>query len=136
MSTARKVLMIIAFVVSIIATIGLAFCAFVFFVSSGNEELLMKALDGLNKKSLSPEDGKVLVIVIGVLLSILAVLELINALLSIKGAKRNSAGLMVLNIIFGIFAGIYINSLGGIFGLVSEKKEQEFLFLFYLFLYK
>ena len=125
MSTARKVLMIIAFVVSIIATIGLAFCAFVFFVSSGNEELLMKALDGLNKKSLSPEDGKVLVIVIGVLLSILAVLELINALLSIKGAKRNSAGLMVLNIIFGIFAGIYINSLGGIFGLVSEKKEQE-----------
>ena len=125
MSTARKVLMIIAFVVSIIATIGLAFCAFVFFVSSGNEELLMKALDGLNKKSLSPEDGKVLVIVIGVLLSILAVLELINALLSIKGAKRNSAGLMVLNIIFGIFAGIYINSLGGIFGLASEKKEQE-----------
>jgi hypothetical protein len=53
----------------------------------------------------------------------LAIFELINALLSIKGVKSNRSGLMVLNIIFGVIAGIYINSLGGIFGLVDSKKN-------------
>ena len=42
MSVARKVLMIIAFVASIIVTILLAVCAVCFFISVGNEEMLNK----------------------------------------------------------------------------------------------
>jgi hypothetical protein len=88
-----------------------------------NEELLQRLLDGLNRTPSSPENAKVLVTILGIVFSMLAIFELINALLSIKGVKSNRSGLMVLNIIFGVIAGIYINSLGGIFGLVDSKKN-------------
>ena len=124
MSTARKVLMIIAFVLSILAVIGFAICAVAFFVAMGNDELLRKTLDGMNRQTMTLEEGKTLFMVFGVIFAILVVFELINGLLAIKGVKHNRAGLMVLNIVFGILAGIYVNSLGGIFGLVDSKKEQ------------
>ena len=123
MSTARKVLMIIAFVVSIIGTIVFALCATVFFISMNNEEILIRVLDGLNRKSVSLKDGKLIVTAFGIIFAILAFLELINAFLSIKGRKSNRPGLMVINIIFGVLSGIYINSLGGIFGLVDSNKQ-------------
>ena len=123
MSTARKVLMIIGFVVSIIGVIIFAICAAVFFIALGNEETLLKVLDGLNRKTVPVEDGKIIVTAIGILFAILAFFDLINACLSIKGRKSNRSGLMVLNIIFGVIAGVYINSLGGIFGLVDSNKQ-------------
>ena len=123
MSAARKVLMIIAFVLSIGVVLTFALCAFAFFVSINNEELLTKLLDGLNKQHISLDDGKLLVTIAGVVFAIFAFLALINACLSIKGVKSNRIGLMVINIIFGVISGIYINSLGAIFGLVDNKKE-------------
>ena len=123
MSAARKVLMIIAFVLSIGAVLTFALCAVAFFISINNEELLTKLLDGLNKQHLSLDDGKLLVTIAGVVFAIFAFLALINACLSIKGVKSNKIGLMVINIIFGVISGIYINSLGAIFGLVDNKKE-------------
>ncbi len=123
MSTARKVLMIIAFIASIFGVLLFAICAIAFFAAINNEELLQRLLDGLNRTPSSPENAKVLVTILGIAFSMLAIFELINALLSIKGVKSNRSGLMVLNIIFGVIAGIYINSLGGIFGLVDSKKN-------------
>ncbi|MCR5462593.1 MAG: hypothetical protein K6E87_05950 [bacterium] len=123
MSAARKVLMIIAFVLSIGAVLTFALCAVAFFISINNEELLTKLLDGLNKQHISLDDGKLLVTIAGVVFAIFAFLALINACLSIKGVKSNRIGLMVINIIFGVISGIYINSLGAIFGLVDNKKE-------------
>ena len=123
MSTARKVLMIIAFAVSIIGVIAFAICAVAFFASLGNEELLLRVLDGLNRKTVSVDEGKMIVTVLGVLFAVLAFFELINACLSIKGVKSNKSGLMVLNIIFGVLSGIYINSLAAIFGLVDGNKK-------------
>ena len=124
MSTARKVLMIIAFVASILGVIAFALCAIAFFVATGNEEQLQKVLDGLNRSSTSLEDGKTIVTIFGVLFAILTIFELLNACLAIKGVKSNRSGLMVLNIIFGVLSGIYINSLGGIFGLVDSNKTK------------
>ena len=124
MSTARKVLMIIAFVASILGIIAFALCAIAFFVATGNEEQLQKVLDGLNRSSTSLEDGKTIVTIFGVLFAILTIFELLNACLAIKGVKSNRSGLMVLNIIFGVLSGIYINSLGGIFGLVDSNKTK------------
>ena len=123
MSTARKVLMIIAFIVSIIGLIVLALCAVTFFVATNNEELLTRIVDSLSKKKISLDNGKLLVTALGIIFAIMAFIILINACLSIKGRKSNKNGLMVLNIIFGFISGIYINSLGGIFGLVESKKE-------------
>ena len=123
MSTARKVLMIISFIVSIIAIIVFAMCGVGLFISINNEELLKRLLEGFNKASLSIEDGKTFVMILGVVFAIFTFLEIINACLSIKGVKSSRAGLMVLNIIFGVISGIYINSLGGIFGLVDGKKD-------------
>ena len=123
MSTARKVLMIIAFIASIFGVLLFAICAIAFFAATNNEELLQRLLDGLNRTPSSPENAKVIVTILGIVFSMLAIFELINALLSIKGVKSNRSGLMVLNIIFGVIAGIYINSLGGIFGLVDSKKN-------------
>ena len=123
MSVARKVLMIIASILSIGAVITFAICAVAFFVSINNEEVLTRVLDGLGKKNISLEDGKTIVTILGVLFAILAFFALINACLSIKGVKSNRTGLMVINIIFGFIAGIYVNSLGAIFGLVDSKKE-------------
>ena len=124
MSTARKVLMIIAFVASILGVIAFAICAIAFFASIGNEELLQRVLDGLNRSSTSLEDGKTIVTIFGVIFAILTIFELLNACLAIKGVKSNRSGLMVLNIIFGVLSGIYINSLGGIFGLVDSNKTK------------
>ena len=123
MSTARKVLMISAFIASIFGVLLFAICAIAFFAATNNEELLQRLLDGLNRTPSSPENAKVIVTILGIVFSMLAIFELINALLSIKGVKSNRSGLMVLNIIFGVIAGIYINSLGGIFGLVDSKKN-------------
>ena len=123
MSTARKVLMSIASIASILVLILFAICAIALFISINNEELLQRFLDGFNKSSLSLESGKTFVLILGVAFSILAFFELMNASLSIKGVKRSNSGLMILNIIFGILSGIYINSLGGIFGLVDGKKD-------------
>ena len=123
MSVARKVLMIIAFVVSLMCFIGLAICAVVFFISTNNEEALQKILDGLNRSSTSLEEGKTIVTILGVVFAILAFFQLINACLSIKGVKSSRAGLMIINIIFGVLSGVYINSLGGIFGLIDGKKD-------------
>lgn len=120
MSIARKILMIIAFILSIFMFIGLGICAIALFVSSGNEEQLKKILDGLNRSTMSLEDGKTFVTFLGVLFSIITLLALINAVLAIKGVKSHKIVLMVLNIVFGVISGIYINSLGGIFGLIEK----------------
>ena len=123
MSTARKVLMIVAFVLSTFAVIAFAICAVAFFASLGNEELLLRILDGLNRKTVSVDEGKMIVTAFGIAFAILAFFELINVCLSIKGVKSNKSGLMVLNIIFGVISGIYINSLAAIFGLVDSNKK-------------
>ena len=123
MSTARKVLMIIAFVASILVVIAFALCAAALFIASNNEEMLQKVLDGMNKSSMTLEEGKTFAKILGVMFCVLGFFALINAGLSIKGIKSSRAGLMVINIIFGVLSGIYINSLGGIFGLVDGKKD-------------
>ena len=123
MSTARKVLMIIAFVASILGVLIMGVCALALFISTGNEELLNKIVEGLDKTDLSPERAKVFVCALGVAFSIVTLLQLINAILSIKGVKSSRVGLMIINIIFGVISGIYVNSLGGIFGLVDGKKD-------------
>ena len=124
MSTARKVLLIIAFVFSIICAIGLAICTVVFFSSINDPAKIQKILDGFNRSSTSIEDGKTIVTILGVMFAILTAFELINAGLSIKGKSSNRTGLMILNIIFGVLSGIYINSLGAIFGLIDLKKTK------------
>ena len=123
MSTARKVLMIIAFVLSIIVVCIFALCAIAFFISSNNEEVLNRVLDGMNKSSMTLEEGKTFATIMGVFFSILTLFAIMNAVLSIKGVKSSRAGLMVINIIFGVLSGIYVNSLGGIFGLVDGKND-------------
>lgn len=120
MSVARKVLMIIGFILSIIIFVVLGFTAVGCFISLGNEELLNRLLDGLNRSTMTLEDGKNFITFLGVMFSIIALLALINACLSIKGVRSHKLGLMVLNIIFGVISGIYINSLGGLFGLLEK----------------
>ena len=124
MSTARKILMVIGFVFSIICAIGLAICTVVFFTSLNDPEKIQKVLNGLNKPSATIEEGKTIITILGVFFAILTAFELINAGLAIKGKSSNRTGLMILNIIFGVLSGIYINSLGGIFGLIDLKKTK------------
>ncbi len=123
MSTARKVLMIIAFIASLLALLTFGICAIAFFVATNNEELLEKLMDGLNKTSYTIEEAKNYMLALGIAFSIFTLFELLNACLSIKAVKSSRAGLMILNIVFGFLSGIYINILGGIFGLVDGKKD-------------
>lgn len=123
MSTARKVLMIIAFIASLFALIGFGICAIVFFAAMNNEEILEKVMDGLNRSSYTIEEAKNYMLALGITFSIFTLFELLNACLSIKAVKSSRAGLMILNIVFGFLSGIYINILGGIFGLVDGKKD-------------
>ena len=120
MKVARKVLMIIAAIASIIFFIGLGICAVALFVSMNNEEMLQRMLDGLNRSTMSLDEGKTFVMGLGVLFAIVTFFDLINACLAIKGIKSHKTGLMVLNIVFGVLAGVYVNSLGGLFGLFEE----------------
>lgn len=112
--------MIIAAIASIIFFIGLAICAVAFFIAINNEEMLQRMLDGLNRSTMSLEEGRTLVTGLGILFAIIALFDLVNACFAIKGIKSHKTGLMVLNIVFGILAGVYVNSLGGLFGLFEE----------------
>ena len=125
MSTARKVLMIIACILALLLLVGFAFMAIYLFVSIGDDEALQRMLDGLNRPSMPLREGKIFVSTLGVVFIVLAFVVLINAGLAIKGKDSNKNRLMILNIVFGILSGVYINSLGGIFGLIERKKEVK-----------
>ena len=120
MSTARKVLMIIALVASILVALLLAFLSIVLFISLGNEELLERLLDGLNKSS---TNGRIYVTCLGTISGFFTIIEIINICLCAKAIKSNNGGLMIANIIFGFIAGIYVNCLGGLFGILEGKKS-------------
>lgn len=122
LSTARKVLMIIACVLSILSLLGFAFLSFSLLISVGNEEALRRMLDGLNRPTMSLEEGKPFLITLSVVFIIFALFGLINASLAIKGKDSNKKRLMILNIIFGVISNIFVNSLGGIFGLLDKKR--------------
>lgn len=125
MSTARKVLMIVACILALLLLIGFAFMAIYFFVSIGDDEALQRMLDGLNRPSMSLREGKIFVSTLGVMFIVLAFVVLINAGLAIKGKDSNKNRLMILNIVFGVLSGVFVNSLGGIFGLIERKKEAK-----------
>ena len=125
MSTARKVLMIIACILALLMLIGFAFMAISLFVSIGDEEALQRMLDGLNRPSMSLREGKIFISTIGVIFIVLAFVVLINAGLAIKGKDSNRNSLMILNIIFGLLSGVYVNTLGGIFGLIERNREEK-----------
>jgi len=125
MSTARKVLMIIACILALLLVIGFAFMAISLFVSIGDDEALQRMLDGLNRPSLSLREGKIFVSTLGVMFIALTFIVLINAGLAIRGKDSNKNSLMILNIVFGVLSGVFINSLGGIFGLAERKKETR-----------
>ena len=125
MSTARKVLMIIACIFALLMLIGFAFMAISLFVSIGDEEALQRMLDGLNRPSMSLREGKIFISTIGVIFIVLAFIVLINAGLAFKGKDSNRNSLMILNIIFGLLSGVCVNTLGGIFGLIERKKEER-----------
>lgn len=124
LSKARKILMIIACIFSIISLVGFTFISFSLLISTGNEEALQRALDGLNRPTMSLSEGKTFVITLGIIFSILALASLINASLAIRGKDSNRKGLMVLNIIFGLISSIFVNSLGGIFGLIDKRRTN------------
>ena len=125
MSTARKVLMIIACILALLLVIGFAFMAISLFVSIGDDEALQRMLDGLHRLSLSLREGKIFVSTLGVMFIALTFIVLINAGLAIRGKDSNKNSLMILNIVFGVLSGVFINSLGGIFGLAERKKETR-----------
>lgn len=125
MSTARKVLMIVACILALLLLVGFAFMAIYFFVSIGDDEALQRMLDGLNRPSMSLREGKIFVSTLGVMFIVLAFVVLINAGLAIKGKDSNKNRLMILNIVFGVLSGVFVNSLGGIFGLIERKKEAK-----------
>ena len=122
MAVARKVLMIIAFIASIIVFLICALCGVTLFISIGNEELLTRLLDGMGKASLEGDARVMFVGIIGIAFFFIALMNIINAILSMKAVKSSKGGLMILNIIFGFLSGIYINILGGIFGLIEGKN--------------
>ena len=119
MSKARKIFMIIAAILSIGLALLLGICAIAFFVSMNNEELLQKMLDGLNRTSKSVDEDKAFILRFGIIFLILAILELANIVLSFIGFKTKRTGVMALNIVFGVASGVYVNSVGGIIGLLE-----------------
>ena len=122
MSKARKILMIIAVIASICLFAVCALCAIALLISASDADLLAKMLDALNKDGKGDSAGKIYVLSIGFLFALLSFLEIINIIVTIKGIKSNKPVIMVLNIVFGFIGGIYINSLGGIFGLCESKE--------------
>ena len=86
MKIARKTLMIIGFIVSIFLVIILAILVAIMFRATGTEENVQEILDKL-KINIKVEDGKYIVMGIGIGFSFLALLVFINAIISIKGAQ-------------------------------------------------
>ena len=124
MRKARKILMIIGFVLSIVAVVVYAICAGVFFACASSSENIEKFMEQFNWGG-SPDDAKFGIIGVGIAFCIIGLFDLLNACLAFKGRKNNRFGLMILNIIFGVLSGTYVNSVGAIFGIIEGKKERE-----------
>ena len=123
MTIARRVMMIIGFIAALGLSITLALIAIVFFIATNNEELLTKLLDGLNKSTMTLNEGKNFALSTGLFIGFYAFIEILNTIFTLIGIKSNKTIVMIFNIILGLVGSTYINTLGGIFGLCEDKKN-------------
>lgn len=56
---------------------------------------------------------------------VMAFFALINAFIAIVGKSKKTKGLYILNIVFGVISGVYVNAIGAIFGLVALAREPR-----------
>lgn len=133
MTKASKILLTVAGVLSIISFVLYVVFTVIFFIGStanGQQEILKALNDGtftytIEGKS-NAEVAEVLSAacrVLGVVFVIAAVFTVANIVICFVGAKKQTKGLLILNIVFGALSGVLLNVLGGIFGLVGNARE-------------
>lgn len=123
MKTAQKILMIIAGAVSIGMTLLWFILSMVFFIGAGNAEFINDYV--AEHPDLDAEIVKSVLVMLGVIFCIIAIMALINCIVSFKGKNTNSKGLLIANIIFGVLSGVEVNIVGAIFGLIARNQSPK-----------
>ena len=103
MSQARRVLMILGAVFSIIMAVIYAFIAI---------PAIIAIIGGDAESKIS-----------GVICLVFFVAAIVNIVFSFMGKNTNKKGIMVMNIVFGFLSTVVFNAVGGIFGLIEGSKE-------------
>ena len=60
-----------------------------------------------------------------VLFIIYAALCLVNGILSLKARRNPTKQMCIINIVFGLISGVYINTVGGFLGFFSIRREEN-----------
>ena len=84
MSTLKKTMMIMVCILTIISLIGLIYLSLSFLISTGNEELLPRRVDGLNKPTMPLGEVKTYLMPIITIIYVFVLASLIYASISVK----------------------------------------------------
>ena len=93
MSTVKKTMMIMVCILTIISLIGLIYLSLSFIISTGNEELLQRRVDGLNKPTMPLGEVKTYLMSIITIIYVFVLASLIYISLNIKyyNSRSNKA---------------------------------------------
>ena len=67
----------------------------------------------------------ILFVALAIIFFVMAFFALINAFIAIMGKSKKTQMLYILNIVFGVISGVYVNAIGAIFGLVALAREPK-----------
>ena len=146
MKKATRILLLVSGIMSIVDAVILLITSIVFMVLS-SPSLRQYYVDGLRDGSVhssftgSPEEVakaiQAVFLVVGIILLFVTIFAIANAVVSFLARNKESKGLYIMAIVFGVLSGVAVSVVGGIFGLcvlgnnnnpaqlVEENKEES-----------
>lgn len=131
MKKAANILLIISGIFCILSILGVIAGAIACFVMSGNTDLIKQGLSEgwINIPHQDTEEQaiqfvKIMLTTVGVLCVVYTVVYIAGAVISFQGAKKETKGLYIVNIVVGVIGGSIFNLIGGILGLVGASDNK------------
>ena len=133
MKKAANILLIISGVFCILSILGAIAGTVVCFVVSGNTDLIKQGLSEgwinipqhyQGSEEQAVQFVKLALITVGVLCIVYTAIYIAGAAISFQGAKKETKGLYIVNIVVGVIGGSIFNLIGGILGLVGASDNR------------
>ena len=127
MRKASNIILLISAILVILCTILYVVFGAVFIwlgsTPEGAQELAKNA--GLGDGPYDPAVLQALAVFLGVVLIFAAIFAVVDAVMCFLARGRQTKGLYIATIVFGVLSGFALSLLGGIFGLVANAQESK-----------
>ena len=134
MKTASKILMLIGAIFSCVLP-AFYLITSIILLAFADPRFKNDIIEGLKNENINSsftgsyeqvaEAIQLMFLIIGILLLVVMMFCIANAVLAFIARNKENKALFILNIIFGILSGIYVNSVGAIFGLIVVSKNNK-----------